>query len=591
MNFAVKRKYNLIISSTLLVFSILVFSACNGSNCEQNEYSCRDNYILLQCNNGTWEESENCGDNLQVCSKDKCIERPEGKFSVEKRIIEKSQTITLDFSDPFSEYILLPYNFSSRNETIDYSFAFSENLQLSSEDENGEQKISSRSSFPSKRAFMMERDYQMRVRDRNLWQNSKKNLLFEPKFKTGSECETSYECGALEICENGECTDSVNLKFSAWTIDTTLTARVAAKGDKCVLLTDTADQDTEWELSEKQIGDFLNACDKVIFPRTRAFFGDPAKVVDSPLEDASDKNGDGLLQILFSGKVNEEGVWGFFSSADFYRDTPDNPSNERDMLYVSLPENSSEIASIKATMIHEYQHLIHFTIHNYIPYLNNEDRSYNPIWLDESFAHLSEEIGGYGMDNIWFVESILKYFSSYSLIYGSDNLQKRALGFLFVMYLFEQSGGFEFDSSDSIVDLGGPEFLKSVIASENSGLDALEESLNIPLEDIYLNWLVAVLVNDKGITEDQKYKYNDIITDPLTGYETGVMTYGNRTDIYGTDYQLEGPKIFDITVNPTENTLQSAASRYYRITSEDGNIDVDVSTLNDSISLGIIRIH
>ncbi|MBU1240569.1 hypothetical protein KJ865_12735, partial [Myxococcota bacterium] len=366
-------------------------------------------------------------------------------FLVEQYHVAPDQQIIVDFTDPSSEYVLIPWYFSTDDETLSYSLTFPDDFTP------GEKKSSPGSllsTIDPRRALRLERDHEMRVRDRRLWATARQYLPSPqtPTTHKATSCQTSADCATDELCEAGNCAATIPLYFYGWTIDTTITASVIAKGQRCALLLDDDDAGTTLALSPARIADFLESCDNVIVPRDRAFFGDPAEIPESPVDDASDQNGDGLLHVLFSSRVNQEEVWGFFASGDFYEDSAEYPSNERDMLYVALPESDEEITSIKGTMVHEYQHLLHFVIHNHIPWLNGVDADYNPTWLDEAFAHLSEEITGYGADNVSFVHDILQVFSAYSLAFGEDELEDRAFGFLFMLYLFEQHGGFGYGS-------------------------------------------------------------------------------------------------------------------------------------------------
>ena len=294
--------------------------------------------------------------------------------------------------------------------------------------------------------------------------------------------------------------------------------------------------------------------------------------------------------MLFSGKVNQEEVWGFFASADYFDDEASYPSNERDMLYVALPESDEEITSIKSTMVHEYQHLLHFVIHNYIPWLNGADPDYNPTWLDEAFAHLSEEITGFGVDNVSFVHDILQVFSAYSLAFGEDELEDRAFGFLFMLYLFEQHGGFEYGTNKTIEDMGGPSFLKAVIASESSGFDALAEGAEWSVSELFFDWLVTLVVDNRGLTTDSRYTYADIFIDPVTGYEIGVITNGGRTDSYGNAYTFTGPMRTPLDANPLAGNVTATSAMFYSLHGYAGDMPVTVTHTGDTIGLGLIRI-
>jgi len=583
---------NNIFSKLIVVTIFFLLSACSGdSTCDEGELSCNDLESSSICKDGAFEMLEDCSSTNLICVEGECIEPPQANFSIQKHQISETTTIYLDYSEPLSEYLIFTYHFSIQNESVPYSLNFSDNIDLSTNEPLN--FLSSPNDETQERALRYQRDYEMRLRDRKLWMENKHRLtLPNVALKNkDSACTKSTDCQQNELCEDGECKDNIQMYFNAWTINTKINVSVIAKGEKCVLLADNDDIGFSLELSQEHIEDFLNACDNVIVPRAKAFFGDPANISSSPVNDPSDRNSDGLLHVLFSGKVNQERVWGFFSSADYFENSANNPSNERDMLYVSLPEHEGEINTIKATMIHEYQHLLHFVIHNYIPFLNGTEVAYNPVWLDEAFAHLAEEIGGYGIDNVEFVSDILNSFDNYSLAFGSDNLKKRALGFLFVLYLFEQHGGFEYGSDNEIVDKGGPSFLQKIISSEYAGFDAFDSVLSKPIEEMYFDWLVTLAVDKMNITTDTKYNYNAIKTDPVTGNEVGVSTNGERTDNAGDTYQLTGPRNHEIVLNPTEDIADSLSAMYFSLPSYEDKMSIEVNVSDQAITLGVIRIH
>ncbi len=506
-------------------------------------------------------------------------------FLVEQYDVTSGAGITVDFSDPDSEYLLIPWSYGTTGQTISYSLDFPADFNPSA-------KKSLPLSINYDRIIRFERDHEMRLRDRALWKTARDRLK-APKALSPSKagvCSTSADCASDELCEAGTCEATIPLYFYGWTIDTTITASVLAKGQHCALLLDDDDAGTSLDLTQTQIDDFLDSCDNVIVPRDRAFFGDPADIPQSPVADASDENGDGLIHVLFSSRVNQEEVWGFFASGDFYEDSVDYPSNERDIIYVALPESDEEITTIKSTMVHEYQHLLHFVIHNYIPALNGEDPDYNPTWLDEAFAHLSEEIAGYGIDNVSLVHDLLAVFSSVSLAFGADDLTDRAFGMLLALYLFEQHGGFDYGTDDAIVDLGGPSFLQAVIASASSGFDALDEAADWPMEDLFFDWLITLAVDNRGLTSSPYYTYNDIYTDPVTGNEIGVITNGTRVDSYGDSYTFTGPARTAITQNPAQSDVTDTSARFHPLSGYTGDMDVTITHSGSNLGLGVLRI-
>lgn len=601
------EKYLQIILRTILFCTLILLGCDDGSlvmdgdteeemnegGCPEESLNCVDD-ILYLCHSGEWELYEDCLDRGEICVLDACSQGLSNEFEAYFNEILQSGDIELDYGEANADYILVPFYLQRRNVQAGYEIHMSGNGK-DSYLPTPSTRISSNLTVrenPGKAAhrFRLQRDMEMRLRDRELWRENSLSPAPIMRWKSAraeEECSRSSQCASDEICNDGSCSKQVSLAFDAWTIHTQLEAQVIAKGKRCVLLVETADVD---DLSEEEAAEFLEACDQVIVPRNRFFFGDPTVLEQGEAVDMSDRDGDGLLQVLFSNKVNEEGVWGFFSSADFYPDSTSEPSNERDLLYVSLPTHAGEIESIKATIIHEYQHLLHFVNHNWAPYQLGRWAESSPVWLDEACSHLSEEIGGYGIDNPTLVEDYLLDFPKVAFAYGSDTLQKRAMGMLLMLYLFEQAGGVRY-LEEGLEDLGGAAFLQEIVFDQESGIKALENSVGRPLEDFFFDWLVTIAVGDRRITENRQYTYSPIQIDPLTGQEIGVRIRGERTSSDGSTIWLFGPTMNDLTIPSHVDALQSTGAHLLIPGLHSGNINHYVNGPDEQFFVGVIRLY
>ncbi len=439
----------------LLAFAavLLFFPGCSTESdegtalCETPGERYCDGPLIQECSTDyEWETVEDCSASDRTCENGQCISPSE--FRATRLPVPGELHVDIPGELECGQAWLIPFFASRQDETADYEIGFGAAERLRTSPESSARLSMSfdgaTSPLPARTLGQWAFDRYNRERAEFLWENRGKT---SPEIRRRSQpmasgCTKSAECATDEICNEGQCASSVTLYFDAWTISTTLTAGVAAKGASCAVLLDESDASS---VSQSALDDLLNACENVIVPRSHLFFGEPEFTVDGKRLDVSDRDEDGLLQVLMSSKVNEENVWGFFASADFFDSETDYPSNERDIVYISVPEDSSEIPVIQATIIHEYQHLLHFAGHAWGPWISgDENADMSPVWLDEAMAHLSEEIGGYGVDNILLVNEVLKVINTTSLSFGEDDLMRRGMGLMFMLYLFEQAGGVEY---------------------------------------------------------------------------------------------------------------------------------------------------
>ncbi|MBU1534796.1 hypothetical protein KKF84_05720, partial [Myxococcota bacterium] len=141
-----------------------------------------------------------------------------------------------------------------------------------------------------------------------------------------------------------------------------------------------------------------------------------------------------------------------------------------------------------------------------------------------------------------------------------------------------------------ITDLGGPSFLRAVIASESSGFEALVDSADWPMEELFFDWLVTLVVDNRGLTTDSRYSYNAITDDPVTGNEIGVITNGVRTDTYGTAYTFTGPARSPLVANPAQDTVTATSARFHALFGYAGELPVTLTHTGENMGLGVIRI-
>ncbi|RJO67519.1 MAG: hypothetical protein C4523_09300 [Myxococcales bacterium] len=578
-------------------FAILALVACaddgdgapadSDTACQPGDTSCAGD-IRQVCEDESWTEAEDCAASDKHCIAGACLDKPDYQFLAERHEIAGETTVTLDFLTG-AAFLLVPYymEFSSTDAGYEIQVENAEGEAPAARARTLRETALSPARARLEARIAGERPF--RLRDRLRFAEAGRMLAQTawPRARAAGDCSASAECAEDELCDRGRCADVVSLHFDGWSIHEDFTAQVALKGERCAILVDT---DFAGQLDGEDATLFLDACERVVMPRNRMFFGEPTITVGEQTIDVGDRDRDGLLQVLFSRRVNEENVWGFFNSVDFYHDEPNFPSNERDILYVSLPVTASERGSIMATIIHEYQHLLHFAIRAYGPELLGETGVMSPVWFDEALAHLAEEIGGYGVDNVELVRTFFDAFDAVSLAYDGDTLNQRAMGMLLMLYLFEQAGGAAW-GENGVEDLGGAAFLRELLAGEHTGFAGLEDALGRPFEELYYDWLIAVLVDGAGLSDDPRRNYQPVIVDPVTGHEIGVVTHGERMLSTGESVLLNGPFQTSLSAGRYEGVVSATGANVLRVGGYAGPTALTVTGPSEAFYLGVLRIE
>lgn len=534
----------------------------NPDPCTPDARICEGNDIL-RCGEDGFEPDGHC-ESPQVCHLGNCTTSPDAHFERRYFALDESREIDLDYSRAGTRYLLALYSTRSRSGVSGYAV----------EQGRGCPDDSAVAPAPASHApyapaltlapwrgkpVRLDRMQDRRLADRRMWEARRHHFRGLPAPAPVSDaCTRSHDCPEDSLCEAGRCLREIPLYFDAWKLHTGLVAQVAAKGTHCAIL---ADQTDSGKLDPDDARQLLESCDRLIVPRSRALFGEPLFTVTDQPQDLSDRNHDGLLHVLLSSKVNEEGVWGFFNSGDFWPND-DGTSNERDIIYVALPETVDELPSIEATIIHEYQHLLHFVIHNWGPLALGKNPDYNPVWLDEALAHLSEEIAGFGTDNLKLVADTLNAFGNISLTTGADSLNRRGMGMLLLLYLFEQAGGVAYEPDGSLRDLGGASFLRGILRNEQTGMASLEQAVGHSFREFYADWLTTLVAPESPANPGDPFRYQTLRNDPVTGMQIGVLTHGERHGIRDEPYTFSGPRRLAFFAPCLEETLRGGGAQY-----------------------------
>lgn len=149
-----------------------------------------------------------------------------------------------------------------------------------------------------------------------------------------------------------------------------------------------------------------------------------------------------------------------------------------DIIYLSAEHLGNDL--LKDTLAHEFQHLV--TIYNKEDRLDREEKP----WLLEALAEYAPVVVGYNNMTEKRKDDFFKDPSN-SLVGWSNALYDHAPVNLFMNYAVEQKG----------ID-----FLKSIIASNKTGVNAFPDFI-----DLYVDWTIANFVNDCEV--DVRYCYQN----------------------------------------------------------------------------------
>jgi len=399
----------------------------------------------------------------------------------------------------------------------------------------------------------------------------------------GATCKKSSECDPDEVCDAnaGKCVNELTLKTDFATTDKTITAVVKKKGSIAAVLVDKADT-----VADQNVTDILEKFEKVIHPRDVSFFGDPELTSGSGIR-SSDRNGDGMVWLVLTSKVQDKKAVGFFVATDFGEDAA---SNKADILYVDSAAKPDDAYGI---MAHEFQHLLNYGAKVYRPSKNGGQGGLEALWLDEGQAHFAEDACGFGGENVVLLnQEVFASLSDTALFETSkDGLAMRGMALTFVRYLFEQKGGVSYESTGSIKDNGGAAFLQGLHNSSKQGTAAVSELATPQFKDfkeVFDYWVTAIALDGRGVTTYPKYVYQELVDDPVGGAKIGMKIRGTRKDHTGADVNLLGPLEEEISKDQS-GTIPNATAKYYLLKSGTGKVSITVSCQDADFRFAVIK--
>lgn len=306
----------------------------------------------------------------------------------------------------------------------------------------------------------------------------------------------------------------------------------------------------------------------------------------SILGDPPDTNGDGVVTVLMTPKVNALGasgggiVTGFFFAGDLLARNSGNPaSNEQEIVFVLVPDPNGVYGTkisksfamgnlLTAVVPHEVQHLLSYHHHVLV-----KGGASETTWLNEAMSHLIEDVSGYGQENPSRVALYLASPHDSPLIpSASPDLSERGGLYLFLRFMYEQAG------SD------GNAFLKSLVQTKASGVDNIVASFGTGLSEFndwgkfLRRWGVAVAATGANVTTDARYIYKARTWNSSTSHWQGVCLVCDAED--GRSTTLTGPTA--IAYGSQSVNVRASASAFFDLSTQPASLSLSGA---DSASL------
>ena len=310
-------------------------------------------------------------------------------------------------------------------------------------------------------------------------------------------------------------------------------------------------------------------------------FDDNAGDMEGFLGSTSDVDGDGKLHVLMTSQINKLGalgggvITGYFYAADLYARSASNPvSNQREIIYTMVPDPNGQYGMavefdfamnnlLPAVLPHELQHAISYNQHVMV-----EGGAPEENWLNEGMSHLIEDVMGWGRENPSRYALYLASPSTYGIVTQfSPNLMERGGAYLFLRYLYEQAGD-------------GDAFLGRMVQTGKRGVENVLDAFNGDAgmdewSELMARWSVALIMSNRGISQDPRFTYRARSQHSVTGNWEGVILEGDADDGRGT--ALEGVNLNAYNGN-NNASVDGSTAKYYRIASVPDTVDLTGSS-------------
>ncbi len=239
---------------------------------------------------------------------------------------------------------------------------------------------------------------------------------------------------------------------------------------------------------ETLIAGLSSEFDGAIYPRLTSFWG---------TENTPGIDHDAHV-VVFLEQLHD-GSGGYFQTINNYTQDRAPQSNAHEMVYIDAGSVRSGLA--KYFLAHEFQHLISFNQKELIRGVHED------VWLNEGRSEYSATVAGYDdpfsggilQKRMWtFLQS-----PSDSLTEWPNTSVDYGITALFMQYLANQYG---------------PGTVSATIRTTTMGTTAVDDALSLVgtserMEDVFVDWMVAVLLNDRAV--DLRFGYTSAGLDTM----------------------------------------------------------------------------
>jgi len=364
-----------------------------------------------------------------------------------------------------------------------------------------------------------------------------------------------------------------------------ITAEVVAVGSAAVVWADTTAAHPA-NLDPAFAQQFLTDFEGYILPRERTIFG---------ME--SDIDGDGRIGLVFSPLTYETAV-AFFTGCDLFDFAGCPPDNGGEFLYLTPPETIpppyNTANAIKEILAHELSHMIHFNRKVLRNDLTDWRDSSNMI---EGVGALAQDVSGMqagnchvtlaGLDgvNVFSLGDILVDNAPYD---DARNGELRGGGYLYVRWLYDRAGADQAEQDGSIVNQGGPAFLRALLDSPETVGDVLPTTAGSSQEDLATDFYTTLPMTNRddvdGVAPSNGcFAYLPTVEDPITTRQRGASVYSSCAGA-----TMSGPAIQPAA--SADGKIRAGGVEYLAIDAVAGNPELDLTVTVDPGALPRVRI-
>ena len=220
---------------------------------------------------------------------------------------------------------------------------------------------------------------------------------------------------------------------------------------------------------QARIDSIGRAFDESIYPKNAGLFGV-----------ASDLDGNGVVFVVMTPELRDvDGV---------YCDSIRRVGTEALFL---MWDDDRPLDRVLATLTHEHQHLINATHHVASDGAVGDER-----WVNEGLSLAAEALHGYWR------ESLIRLWE----FLNGQNGGQAMLPLDYVPAFDDRYMAFFLYLEDRF----GPGALKALSTSGRRGVDNVEFVTGMPFEELLRDWVVALAVSNRGITDDPRYTYRSV---------------------------------------------------------------------------------